>query len=55
MNLPVVLCDLTSFLVGLSASWAQCIYEVGLADSTKCLTDPEVGNKTKGTLVHECG
>ena len=41
MNLPVVMCDLPSFLVGLSASWAQCILEVGLADSTKCVTDPQ--------------
>ena len=41
MNLPVVTCDLNSFLIGLSISWTQCIYEVGLADSTKCLTNPE--------------
>ena len=41
MNLPVVVCDLKSFLVGLSLAWTQCIYEVGLANSTKCLTDPQ--------------
>ena len=45
MNIPVVMCDLNSFLIGLSASWAQCILEVGLADSTKCLTDPQVSKE----------
>ena len=46
MNLPVVVCDLKSFLVGLSLAWTQCIYEVGLANSTKCLTDPQGSFKT---------
>ena len=46
MNLPVVMCDLNSFLVGLSVSWTQCILEVGLAESTKCLTNPEGAFKT---------
>ena len=50
MNIPVVMCDLNSFLIGLSASWAQCILEVGLTDSTKCLTDPQVSKEKKHLL-----
>merc|ERR1719464_593660 len=40
-NLPIVLCDLQTFLVGLSSAWLQCVLEVGIVGATNCVTDPQ--------------
>ena len=41
LNLPIVLCDLQTFLVGLSTAWLQCVLEVGILEATNCVTDPQ--------------
>jgi len=41
LNLPIVLCDLQTFLVGLSSAWLQCVLEVGIVGATNCVTDPQ--------------
>ena len=41
LNLPIVLCDLQTFLVGLSRAWLQCVLEVGLGEATNCVNDPQ--------------
>ena len=38
LNLPVVLCDLQTFLVNLSAAWLKCVTDVGLTEAAKCVT-----------------
>lgn len=40
LNLPIVLCDLQTFFVGLSQHYALCLLEVGLAQATQCITEP---------------
>ena len=32
---------MNSNLVGLSAAWLQCVLEVGIAEATNCVTDPQ--------------
>ena len=59
LNLPIVLCDLQTFLVNLSAAFIKCVAEVGLSEAASCVTNPEGEFKTNygeclfGTLNEE--
>ena len=59
LNLPIVLCDLQTFLVNLSAAFIKCVADVGLSEAASCVTNPEGEFKTNygeclfGTLNEE--
>ena len=59
LNIPVVLCDLQTFLTSLSTAFLKCVSNVGLAEAANCVTDPNGEFKTNhgecifGTLTEE--
>ena len=59
LNIPVVLCDLQTFLTSLSTAFLKCVSNVGLAEAANCVTDPNGEFKRNhgecifGTLTEE--